>query len=122
MLRRRALLAGVVCAVLSLCPLTYSQANGSFSGTVSDKSGSVISGASVEIISQGTGMTREVKTYDSGHYLAPLLPVGFYAIQVKSQGFRTTEQKDIRLQVAEQREVDFSLAPASVSSTVEVTA
>ncbi|HEV7511588.1 MAG TPA: carboxypeptidase-like regulatory domain-containing protein [Candidatus Acidoferrum sp.] len=122
MLRRRALLAGVVCAVLSLCPLTYSQANGSFSGTVSDKSGSVISGASVEIISQGTGMTREVKTDDSGHYLAPLLPVGFYTIQVKSQGFRTTEQKDIRLQVAEQREVDFSLAPASVSSTVEVTA
>jgi Carboxypeptidase regulatory-like domain len=122
MLRRRALLVGVVCAVLSLCPLTYSQANGSFSGTVSDKSGSVISGASVEIISQGTGMTREVKTDDSGHYLAPLLPVGFYTIQVKSQGFQPTAQKDIRLQVDEAREINFTVAPASVSSTVEVTA
>src|ERR1700686_2015838 len=122
MLRRKTLLVGVVCAVLSLCPLMYGQANGSISGTVTDKSGSVISGASVEITSQGTGMTREVKTDDSGHYLAPLLPVAFYTIQVKSQGFRTNEQKDIRLQVDEQREVDFSLSPASVSSTVEVTA
>jgi hypothetical protein len=122
MLRRKALLVAVLCSVFSLCPLMYGQANGSFSGTVSDKSGSVISGAAVEIVSQGTGMTREVKTDDSGHYLAPLLPVGFYTIQVKSQGFRTNEQKDIRLQVDEQREVDFSLSPASVSSTVEVTA
>jgi hypothetical protein len=122
MLRTKTPLVAVLCAVFSLCPLIYGQANGSISGTVSDKSGSVISGATVEITSQGTGMTREVKTDDSGHYLAPLLPVAFYTIQVKSQGFRTTEQKDIRLQVNEQREVDFSLAPASVSSTVEVTA
>jgi hypothetical protein len=122
MLRRKALLVAVLCSVFSLCPLMYSQANASISGTVSDKSGSVISGAAVEITSQGTGITREVKTDDSGHYLAPLLPVAFYTIQVKSQGFRTTEQKDIRLQVDEQREVDFSLNPASVSSTVEVTA
>src|SRR5260370_35150451 len=70
----------------------------------------------------GTGATREVKTDGSGHYLAPLLPVAIYTIRVESQGFQTTEQKDIRLQVDEQREVDFSLNPASVSSTVEVSA
>jgi len=111
MLRTKALLVAILCGLLTLCPLAFGQANGSISGTVTDKSGSVISGAAVEIISQGTGMTREVKTDDSGHYLAPLLPVAFYTIQVKSQGFRTTEQKDIRLQVDEQREVDFSLNP-----------
>src|SRR5438874_9835746 len=36
------------CVVLSICPLMYGQANGSFSGTVSDKTGSVISGATVK--------------------------------------------------------------------------
>ena len=35
---------------------------------------------------------------------------------MESQGFQTTEQKDIRLQVDEQREIDFTLNPASVSS------
>src|SRR6202158_4440081 len=122
MLTRKALLVAVLCSVFSLCPLLNGQANGSLSGTVSDKTGSVISGATVKITSQGTGITREVKTDGSGHYLAPLLPVSIYTIRVESQGFQTTEQKDIRLQVDEQREVDFSVNPASVSSTVEVSA
>src|SRR5713101_6313217 len=122
MLKRKALLVAVLCSVFSLCPLLYSQANGSFSGTVADKTGSVISGATVKITSQGTGVTREVKTDDSGHYTAPFLPVSIYTIRVESQGFQITEQKDIRLQVDEQREVDFALNPASVSQTVEVSA
>src|ERR1700726_3879541 len=122
MLKRKALLVAVLCSVICLCPLLYSQANGSFSGTVADKTGSVVAGATVKITSQGTGVTREVKTDDSGHYIAPLLPVAIYTIRVESQGFQTTEQKDIRLQVDEQREVDFSLNPASVSQTVEVSA
>src|SRR6202051_3090497 len=122
MLKRKALLVAVLCSVFALCPLLYSQANGSLSGTVTDKTGSVISGATVKITSQGTGLTREVKTDDSGHYLAPLLPVAFYTIRVGAPGFQDTEQKDIRLQVDEQREVNFTVNPASVSSTVEVTA
>ncbi len=120
--KRKALLVAVLCSVCSLCPLLYSQANGSLSGTVADKTGSVISGATVKITSQGTGVTREVKTDDSGHYTAPFLAVSVYTIRVESQGFQTTEQKDIRLQVDEQREVDFTLNPASVSQTVEVNA
>jgi hypothetical protein len=122
MLKRRVLLVAVLGSVFSLCSLLYGQANGVLSGTIADKTGSVIAGAAVKITSQGTGLTREVKTDGSGHYLAPLLPVAFYTIRVESQGFQTTEQKDIRLQVDEQREIDFSLNPASVSSTVEVSA
>ncbi|MGB7333338.1 MAG: carboxypeptidase-like regulatory domain-containing protein, partial [Terriglobales bacterium] len=120
--KRKVLLIAVVCSVFSLSSLLYSQSNGSLSGTVADKTGSVIAGASVRITSQGTGLTREAKTDDSGHYLVPLLPVSIFTIHVESQGFQTTEQKDIRLQVDEQREVDFTLNPASVSSTVEVSA
>ena len=122
MLKRKALLVAVLGSVFSLCSLMYGQANGVLSGTVADKTGSVIAGAAVKITSQGTGLTREVKTDGSGHYLAPLLPVAFYTIRVESQGFQTTEQKDIRLQVDEQREIDFSLNPASVSQSVEVSA
>src|ERR1700690_3194740 len=122
MLKRKALLAAVVCSVFSLCPLLYSQANGTLSGTVADKTGSVISGAAGRGPSQGTGLPREAKTDGSGHYLVPLLPVAVYTIRVESQGFQTTEQRDIRLQVDEQREIDFSLNPASVTSTVEVSA
>src|ERR1700686_3107158 len=114
MLKRKALLVAVLCSVFSLCPLLYGQANGSLSGTVTDKTGSVVAGATVKITSQGTGITREVKTDDSGHFMAPFLPVGNYTIRVESSGFQTTQQKDIRLQIEEQREIDFTLNPASV--------
>jgi len=123
MLSKRTLLLTVFCSVaFSICPLLYGQATGSFSGTVSDKTGSVISGATVRATSQGTGLSREAKTDDSGHYLIPLLPVANFTIRVESQGFQAAEQKDVRLQIDEHRELDFTLAPASVTSTVEVSA
>ncbi len=122
-LNKRALFAGVVCSfVLSICPTLYGQATGSFSGTVSDKAGAVVAGATVRAISQDTGLSRDAQTDDSGHYTIPLLPVSFYRIHVEAPGFQTTEQKDIRLQVDEHREIDFTLALASVSTSVEVTA
>src|SRR5215813_7939715 len=102
--------------------LSFSQANGSFSGTVVDKTGSVISNATVKITSQQTGLSRDVKTDDTGRYLVPLLPVSVYTIRAEAQGFQATEQRDLRLQVNEQREINFTLAPASVSERVEVSA
>jgi hypothetical protein len=123
MLTKKTLLVAVFCSVaFSICPLLYGQATGSFSGTVADKTGSVISAATVKVASQGTGIIREAKTDDTGHYLIPLLPVAFYTIRVEAQGFGPAEQKDVRLQVDEHREVNFTLAPASVTSTVEVSA
>ena len=123
MLTRSKVCAVVVCSIVfSICPLLYGQANGSFSGTVADKTGSVIPNATVKITSQATGVTRDAKTDSSGYYLVPLLPVSIYTIRVESQGFQTTEQKDLRLQVDEHREVNFTLGPATVSQTVEVSA
>jgi hypothetical protein len=113
----------VCCALLfSICPLLYGQATGSFSGTVTDKTGSVVVGASVKATAQSTGVSRESKTDDTGHYLMPLLPIGDYTVRVESQGFAPGEQKDLRLQVDEHRELDFTLSPASVTAAVEVSA
>src|SRR5499427_10105274 len=120
-MKKSALLV-VLILVCSLCPRLYSQANGSFSGTVIDKSGSVIAGAKVTVTSQLTGVSRDATTDSAGHYVVPLLSVSVYMVRVESQGFQTTEQKDLKLQVNEQREVDFTLNPASVSQTVEVSA
>jgi hypothetical protein len=123
MLRKRTLL--VVCCFVAVglrCQFLHAQATGSFSGNISDNAGALISGASVRITSEGTGLTRQAKTDDSGHYLIPLLPVGFFTIHVEAQGFAASEQKNVRLQVDEQRELNFTLRPASVATSVEVNA
>jgi len=123
MSRKHTLSAVVFCLFVSLSsPFLFGQATGSFSGTVTDNAGAVVTAATVRITSQGTGLTRDTRTDQSGHYLVPLLPIGFYTIQVQAPGFSSVEQKDIRLQVDEQREFNFNLKPASVSTTVEVNA
>jgi hypothetical protein len=122
MLTRRTLLVVFVSLVFPICPLLYGQATGSFSGTVSDRTGSVVSGATVTAKTQGTAVSRVAKTDQSGHYLIPLLPVADFTIRVESAGFGAVEQKDLRLQVDEHREVNFTLAPAAVAATVEVNA
>ena len=122
MLTKKALLVVFCSLVFPICPLLYGQATASFSGTVTDKTGSVVSGATVKATAQATGLIRESKTDDSGHYLMPLLPIGDYTVRVDSAGFGPVEQRDVRLQVDEHRELDFTLTPASVASTVEVSA
>jgi Carboxypeptidase regulatory-like domain len=113
---------GICIVALLLCPTVWGQVTGSFSGTVTDKSGSAVSGATVTITSQGTGATRETTTDEVGHYTFNLLPVSLYTIRVEFKGFQPVETKDARLQVDERRELDFTLSPASVSTAVEVVA
>jgi hypothetical protein len=105
---------------LALSPGLYGQATGAFSGSVADKGGSSIPGATVTITSQATGVTRTVKTDSGGHYLVPLLSVGTYTVRVDSPGFQSAVSKDLNLQVDQSRELDFSLFPATVVTTVSV--
>jgi len=114
------LLVVVWVLVLMISPAMHGQATGNFSGSVRDKSGSGVPGATVIATSQGTGLARDVKTDNAGHYLIPLLPVGNYTVHVDASGFQSAESKDLRLQVDEAREVDFSLVPPTVVTSVAV--
>ena len=117
---KRTLLAVLACALGS--SFLYGQATGSISGTVTDTTGSAIAGAKVTVTSQSMGTTRESVTDESGHYLVPLLPATTFSVRVEFSGFQPADQRDIRLQVDEHRELDFRLVPASVKESVEVTA
>ena len=122
-MKSRMLFLLVICTLaLSVSPSLFGQATGSFSGNVVDKSGSSIVGATVTATSQGTGVARQAKTDEAGHYLIPLLPVSIYTLRVEFQGFQPTESKDLRLQVDEARELNFTLAPSTVTTTLEVNA
>ena len=123
MSRKHTLSAVFVFLFLGLCsPYLFSQATGSFSGTVSDNSGAVVTGAKVTVTSQATNISRDATTDDTGHYLIPLLGVATYSLKVDAPGFKVAEAKDVRLQVDEHRELDFKLQPASVTTSVEVNA
>src|SRR6266566_5285582 len=116
------LLPACLALALGMCfaSTAWGQATGSFLGTVTDKSGAAVAGATVTVTSQGTGASRATITDDAGHYIVNLLPVSIYTIRVEVKGFQPAEAKDVKLQVDEQRELDFSLALATVTASVEV--
>jgi hypothetical protein len=102
--------------------LMYGQATGSMSGTVTDATGAPVPNVKVTVLSPSTGSSREAMTDQAGHYVVPLLGVGNYTVRAEVKGFQTAETNQVRLQVDEQREIDFKLSPATVQQNVEVTA
>ena len=50
----------------------------------------------------------------------PCSPSATYNVRVDATGFQSTETKDLQLQVDEARELDFTLTPATVVTTVTV--
>jgi Carboxypeptidase regulatory-like domain len=94
---------------------------GGVSGTVTDQTGAVITGAGLSLTNVATGEIRFSKSDSSGFYNFSLLRPGQYTLKVEQDGFKTTTlQLNIRLgQVAA---VNVKLEVGSRSTTVEVTA
>src|SRR5277367_270347 len=123
MVTRASLRVFICCLVaLSVGPFLYGQATGSISGTVLDAKGAAVPGAKVTVVAPSMGLSRSAATDEKGGYIFPLLGVSTYEVQVELAGFQSAKSEDIRLQVDEHREVDFNLSPATVQTTVEVTA
>src|SRR5437899_10747326 len=58
-------------------------------GTVTDRSGSVVTGAKISLTSAERGITRTFVTKDSGTYTITLLPPAEYSLQVDTPGVHT---------------------------------
>ena len=63
---------------------------GILAGVVRDKTGAVVSKASVTVTSEDTGETRSLSTTPQGGYRVEAINPGFYEIQVEMAGFATT--------------------------------
>src|SRR5689334_11824926 len=61
---------------------------GGIAGSVADPSGSMIAGASVKIVHNGTGLTRSQVTSNAGDFSFDELPTGIYKVTVTQAGFQ----------------------------------
>src|SRR5262249_38815576 len=82
----------------------------------------VVPNAAVKLIHVVTGTERTTTTDRNGRYIAPLLSVGEYRIEVSASGFATTIVRGIRLAVGQSLTQDVNLELATAGHTVEVTA
>ncbi len=67
-------------------------ASATIQGTVTDKSGAVVTGVQVVAKNKATDITRTTSTNDVGFYQFGLLSVGTYTVTVSKTGFATFAQ------------------------------
>jgi hypothetical protein len=110
-------------AVLLLLPCTLLQAqyeNGSVVGTIHDATGASVSGASVTVTNDATGIVSKATSTGSGDYEVPSLRVGVYTISASAPGFSDAVAKNITVSVGVRARIDLSLQVGSTQTTVEV--
>jgi Carboxypeptidase regulatory-like domain/TonB dependent receptor/TonB-dependent Receptor Plug Domain len=117
----RSMLAVSVFATLSARPLQAQVDTGSITGTVTDASGAVVSGAKVTLTNEGTAASLSTTTGSAGNYEFNPVRIGNYKIDVSAQGFKTTSEVHVGVDVSSNVTRNFKLQPGSVSETVEVT-
>src|SRR5216684_2138106 len=92
------------------------------SGTVFDRSGAVVTGATVTAANEGTGAALKQLTNSAGLYAFPSIQVGTYTITVELPGFKTARQNGNKLVVGIPLAIDITLEIGSAAEVVMVEA
>lgn len=110
----------VLVGILLSRPVHAQLAGATLTGVVTDKSGAVVGGATIQIKNLDNGQVREVTSNESGLYSAPNLPPGPYEVKVTASGFTSAVQKGIELNVGTEQALNITLQVGKVNETVEV--
>jgi hypothetical protein len=96
-------------------------ATGAIGGVVQDASGAVIANAKVAVKNEGTGeVLRRLATDQSGLFVATLLPVGIYSVEITAPGFPATTFPGIVVRITETTRMTAVLKVNTVKEVVEV--
>ncbi|HEY2472941.1 MAG TPA: TonB-dependent receptor [Terracidiphilus sp.] len=113
-----------VVAVLVAFPLgMLSQTfRGGINGTVTDQSGAVVAGASVEATDAATGVSHKTLTSSAGAYEFQDMPLGKYIVKVTTGGFKEALVKDVPVTAGVIYTLPVKLSVEATGETVEVAA
>ena len=121
-MKRCAWFLGVLALWLSGPTAAYAQEQGgSIQGVVADTSGAVLPGVTVEARSPSVVGVSTTVTDERGTYRFPALPPGRYEMTASLSGFATRKLENVDLLLGQALKIDFALALAGVSETVQVT-
>ncbi|MBV8808195.1 MAG: carboxypeptidase regulatory-like domain-containing protein, partial [Acidobacteriaceae bacterium] len=100
----------------------WAQASATLSGTVTDPSGAVVSGARITVKNEDTGAARNSITNSLGRYQFSALSVGQYELRANQSGFAEEIRAGINLAVGQEASVDLTLRLGTPSQQVTVNA
>ncbi len=111
----------LLAAMIAITPNVHAQQNlGGITGTVSDESGAVVTGATVTLVGDQTKLTRTQMTNTSGIYLFVDLPIGPYTLTVTQQGFESQNFPALLVQANRTATVNATLKVGNVAQSITV--
>src|SRR5260370_685559 len=120
--------SGVVIVFAILLLLKWAQASygqssafATITGRVLDPRGATAPDVAITATNSETGIMRSTKTTSDGLYRFDNLPPGIYTVTLQASGFSKAEAKGVKLQIGEQRDVNFNLVLAGAIEHVIVT-
>ena len=109
--------------ILALPPRTHAQQTlGGITGTVTDKTGSVLPDTAVTVVGDQTALTRTQKTSSNGNYDFVNLPIGTYTLTFTHEGFQSQKIPSIQVQADRTATLNVTLPVGQVGTVVEVAA
>jgi hypothetical protein len=112
-------------SAVALAPPVSAQTvtTGALSGVVTDESGGVLPGATVEAVHEPTGSRYATVTGTDGTFTILNVRVGGpYSITVSMSAFKPQKQTGIQVTLGDERNVPFKLKVESISESIEVSA
>jgi hypothetical protein len=110
----------VIALMMAPSLIGQSLVSGDLTGTVTDPTGAVVSGATVTLKSAATGATRTATTDGSGAYRFSLIQPGSYTVSANAQGF-SNAQATTTVSAGQATIADVKMAVGNNTQTVEVT-
>jgi hypothetical protein len=99
---------------------TPTATTGVVSGVVTDASGGVLPGVTVELTDLSTNTSHETVTSESGHYAFSNLLPGRYGVKATLEGFQQAVLPELRVEVNKAHNVDLKLGVGNVTESVNV--
>ncbi|MDZ7640035.1 MAG: carboxypeptidase regulatory-like domain-containing protein [Bryobacterales bacterium] len=94
---------------------------GSIVGNVTDSTGAGVPGATVKVTNMGTGTVRQVSANEVGAYSVPTLQAGNFSVEVRSDGFRPAEVKNVVVTINSVTRANVALELGQVTESITVT-
>lgn len=95
---------------------------GGINGTVTDESGAVVAGASVEVVVTATGASHKTVTSSAGEFSFQDMPLGAYKVTVVASGFKTAVVTSVPVSAGVIYTLPVRLSVQSTGETIEVSA